>query len=123
MINWSALASIRVFDSSCRVGTATSSAAGRRVGFGDMGRARHPRSHRRMQPCRPLASVSRGRAEGQTGAGREVCSPDGDRRSLARHLRPYTADLVSRRPWGCLFEIVEKLVLTLLICIVIQNFV
>jgi signal peptidase I len=38
-------------------------------------------------------------------------------------LRPYTADLVSRRPWGCLFEIVETLVLTLLIFLVIQNFV
>jgi signal peptidase I len=30
---------------------------------------------------------------------------------------------VSRRPWGCLFEIVETLVLTLLIFLVIQNFV
>ena len=38
-------------------------------------------------------------------------------------VRPYTADLVSRRPWGCLFEIVETLVLTLLIFLVIQNFV
>lgn len=38
-------------------------------------------------------------------------------------VRPYTADLVNRRPWGCLFEIVETLVLTLLIFLVIQNFV
>ena len=38
--------------------------------------------------------------------------------------RPYTAGLVSQRPaLGCLFEIVETLVLTLLIFFVIQNFV
>ena len=37
---------------------------------------------------------------------------------------PYTAGLVSQRPaLGCLFEIVETLVLTLLIFFVIQNFV
>ncbi len=45
------------------------------------------------------------------------------RPSAAPTVRPYTADLVSRRPWGCLFEIVETLVLTLLIFLVIQNFV
>ena len=44
-----------------------------------------------------------------------AASPDG---------RPYTADLVSQRPaLGCLFEIVETLVLTLIIFLVIQNFV
>ena len=38
--------------------------------------------------------------------------------------RPYTAGLVSQRPaFGCLFEIVETLVLTLIIFLVIQNFV
>ena len=37
---------------------------------------------------------------------------------------PYTARLVTRRPiLGCLFEIVETLVLTLIIFLVIQNFV
>jgi signal peptidase I len=37
---------------------------------------------------------------------------------------PYTADLVSQRPQlGCLLEIVETLVLTLIIFIVIQNFI
>jgi signal peptidase I len=37
---------------------------------------------------------------------------------------PYTAGLVSQRPaLGCLFEIVETLVLTLVIFLVIQNFV
>lgn len=37
---------------------------------------------------------------------------------------PYTAGLVSQRPaLGCLFELVETLVLTLLIFFVIQNFV
>jgi signal peptidase I len=35
----------------------------------------------------------------------------------------YTAGLVSRRPLGCLFEIVETLVLTLIIFFVIQTFV
>lgn len=39
-------------------------------------------------------------------------------------LRPYTAGLVSQRPaLGCLLEIVETLVLTLVIFFVIQNFV
>lgn len=38
--------------------------------------------------------------------------------------KPYTAELVSQRPaLGCLFEIVETLVLTLVIFFVIQNFV
>jgi signal peptidase I len=38
--------------------------------------------------------------------------------------QPYTAGLVSQRPaLGCLFEIVETLVLTLLIFVVIQNFI
>ena len=36
----------------------------------------------------------------------------------------YTARLVTRRPmFGCLFEIVETLVLTLIIFLVIQTFV
>ena len=52
----------------------------------------------------------------------------GARRSLVpaavAESRPYTADLVSQRPaLGCLFEIVETLVLTLIIFLVIQNFV
>jgi signal peptidase I len=39
-------------------------------------------------------------------------------------MHPYTPDLVSRRPqFGCLLEIVETLVLTLIIFVVIQNFV
>src|SRR5690349_19974170 len=37
--------------------------------------------------------------------------------------RPYTPRLVSQLPFGCLFEIVETLVLTLVIFLVIQNFV
>lgn len=37
---------------------------------------------------------------------------------------PYTAELVTQRPaFGCLFEIVETLVLTLIIFFVIQNFI
>ncbi len=44
--------------------------------------------------------------------------------AAAGGTRPYTAGLVSQRPaLGCLFEIVETLVLTLLIFFVIQNFV
>ncbi len=39
------------------------------------------------------------------------------------HASPYTAGLVTRRPIGCLFEIVETLVLTLIIFFVIQTFV
>jgi signal peptidase I len=46
------------------------------------------------------------------------------RPAAAIPLRPYTAGLVSQRPaLGCLFEIVETLVLTLLIFVVIQNFI
>ena len=41
-----------------------------------------------------------------------------------RGASPYTARLVTRRPmFGCLFEIVETLVLTLIIFLVIQTFV
>lgn len=36
---------------------------------------------------------------------------------------PYTAGLVSRRPLGCLLEVVETLALTLIIFLLIQNFV
>jgi signal peptidase I len=36
---------------------------------------------------------------------------------------PYTAGLVTRRPLGCLFEIVETLVLTLIIFFVVQTFI
>jgi signal peptidase I len=44
--------------------------------------------------------------------------------SAGADVRPYTAGLVSQRPaLGCLFEIVETLVLTLIIFFVIQNFV
>ena len=41
-----------------------------------------------------------------------------------RNDRPYTAGPVTKRPaLGCLVEIVETLVLTLIIFVVIQNFV
>ena len=42
---------------------------------------------------------------------------------MALPVGPYTADLVSRRPLGCVVEIVETLVLTLVIFLVIQNFI
>jgi signal peptidase I len=37
--------------------------------------------------------------------------------------RPYTPGPVNKRPLGCLFEVVETLVLTVVIFLVIQNFV
>ena len=46
-----------------------------------------------------------------------------DPRPVARRARPYTPRLVSKRPLGCLFEVVETLVLTVIIFLVIQNFV
>ena len=42
---------------------------------------------------------------------------------VADRGRPYTPRLVSKRPLGCLFEVVETLVLTVIIFLVIQNFV
>lgn len=44
-------------------------------------------------------------------------------RGAAPGHRPYTPRLVSKRPLGCLFEVVETLVLTVVIFLVIQNFV
>jgi signal peptidase I len=44
-------------------------------------------------------------------------------RGALPHRSPYTAGLVTKRPLGCLFEIVETLVLTLIIFFVIQTFV
>ena len=52
---------------------------------------------------------------------RHARPPDGS--GAAPGSGPYTAGLVSQRPaLGCLFEIVETLVLTLIIFLVIQNF-
>jgi hypothetical protein len=52
-----------------------------------------------------------------------VAGPRGPVGAAARG-GPYTAGLVTQRPaLGCLFEIVETLVLTLIIFVVIQNFV
>ena len=58
----------------------------------------------------------------------DLCIPahagtPGAARGAARGAGPYTAGLVTRRPLGCLFEIVETLVLTLIIFFVIQTFV
>ncbi len=50
-------------------------------------------------------------------------STSGARGGAAGAGGPYTAGLVTRRPLGCLFEIVETLVLTLIIFFVIQTFV
>src|ERR1035437_954671 len=49
--------------------------------------------------------------------------PRSGRSGAPPHASPYTAGLVTRRPLGCLFEIVETLVLTLIIFFVIQTFV
>jgi signal peptidase I len=46
-----------------------------------------------------------------------------DTAPAVRGTLTYTAGLVSKRPLGCLFEIVETLVLTLIIFFVIQTFV
>ena len=59
---------------------------------------------------------------------RRLCNPAQASRLPERAGRqpppyPYTAELVTRRPLGCLFEIVETLVLTLIIFFVIQTFV
>jgi signal peptidase I len=50
-------------------------------------------------------------------------SPAAIEPGAAPAFHPYTAGLVSQRPFGCLFEVVETLVLTLVIFLVIQNFV
>jgi len=57
--------------------------------------------------------------------GRRVATANGRVGRSAARASPttYTAGLVSKRPLGCLFEIVETLVLTLIIFFVIQNFV
>jgi signal peptidase I len=50
--------------------------------------------------------------------------PASEGAGAASSVGPYTAGLVTQRPaLGCLFEIVETLVLTLIIFVVIQNFV
>ena len=56
----------------------------------------------------------------QVCAGLHAPRASGERRATPY---PYTAGLVTRRPLGCLFEIVETLVLTLIIFFVIQTFV
>ena len=53
---------------------------------------------------------------------RATCDASGDLRRPRRPTR-YPPRLVSQRPFGCLFEIVETLVLTLVIFLVIQNFI
>ncbi len=72
------------------------------------------------------ASVTRREKPGQTRPERPVCIASGDRRSAVGGSRgpPLYCRLVTRRPFfGCLFEIVETLVLTLIIFLVIQTFV
>ena len=60
---------------------------------------------------------------GSTSAGRAGYASRRASRARVR-ARPYTADLVSQRPQlGCLLEIVETLALTLIIFVVIQNFI
>lgn len=69
------------------------------------------------------ASVASGQKKGQRRGGGRICSPTGAR-IPGLGQRPYTADLVSQRPQlGCLIEIVETLALTLIIFVVIQNFI
>src|SRR5205823_81069 len=76
--------------------------------------------------ARSAASVTRREKAGQTRSSGGKCSRRrGPRRpAAAQGCSPYTARLVTRRPmFGCLVEIVETLVLTLIIFFVIQTFV
>jgi signal peptidase I len=60
----------------------------------------------------------------RAGAVRQAHSAAAEARAAAGVPTTYTAELVTRRPaLGCLFEIVETLVLTLIIFFVIQTFV
>src|SRR4029079_13504858 len=106
----------------------------RRCGAGVREAAEGPDGmHRRMGPFRPGASVARRSRAGQTRGPPGICTvasgvrdpwwkavntpadPPGSA-SAVTGPRPYTAGLVSQRPaLGCLFEIVETLVLTLII--------
>jgi signal peptidase I len=70
--------------------------------------------------------VLHGQPPGRPWLGRPILSGaarPSTRRSGPFGASPYTAELVSQRPFGCLLEIVETLVLTLVIFLVIQNFV
>jgi signal peptidase I len=75
----------------------------------DLGPVRSPGSLSGLDRRAP--TINEGGAPSQGGSG------------AVEGFRPYTAGLVSQRPFGCLFEIVETLVLTLVIFLVIQNFV
>ena len=72
------------------------------------------------------ASVTRREKLGQTRLSRAICSASLTRigRQRLEKVQPLYCRLVTRRPFfGCLFEIVETLVLTLIIFLVIQTFV
>ena len=71
----------------------------------------------------PPPSCAAGRLPHPAATTQEAGVPPAGHRSTGFRCRPYTAELVSRRPLGCLFEIVETLVLTLVIFLVIQTFV
>ncbi len=80
-----------------------------------------------LPPGRASGSLASGRERGQTSghpARKRPKRPRRPGRSAVDSVTTYTADLVSQRSGlGCLFEIVETLVLTLVIFFVIQNFV
>jgi signal peptidase I len=69
------------------------------------------------------SSADRSRGAYVTGFCIDPPRPRSGRSGAPPHASPYTAGLVTRRPLGCLFEIVETLVLTLIIFFVIQTFV
>ena len=74
-------------------------------------------------PCRPSRSVTRREKPGQTRSPSRLCRLPTATGRLGG-ASTYTARLVTRRStFGCLFEIVETLVLTLIIFLVIQTFV
>ena len=82
--------------------------------------------HRGLGPCRPAECNKALFGGSNSTAGRGYAAVRGALQPPPAVARggPYTAGLVSQRPaLGCLFEIVETLVLTLIIFVVIQNFV
>ena len=75
-------------------------------------------------PCRPSRECNKAREGGSNSLDPGGYAPGGGRDRRRPEASPYTAALVTRRPiFGCLFEIVETLVLTLIIFFVIQTFI
>ena len=127
MISWSVLASIRVSGSSTKgLGPVRSRRVACAARGGDSGRAaRGPIGMRPgLGPFRPWRECNKARDGGSNPPPCTLCSRPGraDRRS-AGDAAPILPTCDPTTHLGCLFEIVETLVLTLIIFFVIQNFV